>query len=205
MRKFFAVLLALCVCLSSLCALAESNATPAEPQLSEGEILMHGYKSENAGYYVGVPAEWALVGASSLAAHLEQAYEIAGYSEVKSLHASLSAENDILFAFSASGEQMILTYGLSEGVDSDKLIDEMDSFKRILASQYTGITFTDDCGAYNYKEIYNVLYIGAKYNGNKISQYFLPGGDSIYVFTFCNVEKSIEEVVISNFNLSAAN
>jgi len=201
MKKFFAVLLALAVCLFCFSALCEESATPSQPVAGEGEILMHGYISEAANYYVGVPATWALLGASSHEEHIAQAEDILGYSEVKSIRQNLSSENDILFAFSADGEQMVLNYGPSDGVTSDVLIKRMGELQSLLKTQYKGITFKEDSGSYTLKEIISILYIGAEYNGNDIDQYYMPVGESIYVFTFVNVEDVYRQAVFSTFHL----
>lgn len=201
MKKLLGILLALTMLLAA-CAVSETSASPAEP-LPEGSMLFHGYISEAAGYYVGVPAEWALVGAFSHPENLDEACKIMDEYEVKQLHSTLSAENDILFAFSESGEQMVLVYGPSDGVTSDVLIEEAGALKRMLTAEYVGITFEDDCGSYTINDLVEVLYIGCQYNGNTIYQYYIPAGKNIYVFTFVNVEKIIAQSVISTFNLNA--
>lgn len=201
MKKLLSLLLIFAAVLLPVSAFAETAATSAEA-LEEGQMLFHGYISEAAKYYVGVPAEWALVGASSYPEHLQQAYDIMDINEVKALHAQLSAENDILFAFSEKGEQMVLVYGDSDGVTSDTMIEEVESLKRMLSAQYIGIVFDNDCGRHTVNELAEILYIGAKYNGNTIYQYYMPVGEHIYVFTFVNVEKSIAQAVVSTFNMS---
>lgn len=201
MKKLVSLLLILASVLLPVSAFAETAATANEP-LEDGQMYFHGYISEAAKYYVGVPAEWALVGASSYPEHLEQAYDILGYTEVKELHSQLNAENDILFAFSAKGEQMVLVYGESDGVTSDTLIDEMDALKRMLSAEYIGIEFESDSGKYTVNELIDILYIGAKYYGNTLYQYYMPVGANIYVFTFVNVEKQIAQAVVSTFNMN---
>ncbi|MBQ4157479.1 MAG: hypothetical protein IJD86_05000 [Clostridia bacterium] len=198
MKRFFSILFVLMFLLSA-CAFAET-ASPAEP-LKEGEMYFHGYKNSNTGYYVGVPAEWALIGMDSTGANLDHAYEVMGYSEVKALTEQLSKENDILFTVSSSGDQMVLTYGLSDGITTDRLAEDIDDFKAMLAKSCTGIEFKEDCGLITVNELTQVMYIGAKYKSHDVSQYFLAAGSNVYVFTFTDVEKDIEQAVLSTFSI----
>ncbi len=73
MKKIIAFIM-LIACLFSAYACAE-DATPVEP-LPEGSFYVHGYKNTLTGYYVAVPAEWALIGRDSVQGNLDQAYEI---------------------------------------------------------------------------------------------------------------------------------
>ena len=98
---------------------------------------------------------------------------------------------------------MVLNYGPSDGVTSDTLIDEMDDLKRILASEYVGIVFDEESGSYTLKELIEILYIGAKYNGNEIAQYYMPVDKNIYVFTFVNVDEVYRQAVLSTFTFGA--
>lgn len=199
MKKFLALVIAVILGLSA-CAFAEP-ATIEEP-LPEGAFYVHGYKNAATGYYVAVPAEWALIGLNSIPDNLEQAYEIMGFTEVRALLDQLNSENDILFCISSEGEQMVLTYGLSEGVTCDRLSEDIDDFKAMLSAAYTGIEFKEDSGLVTIAELTQVMYIGAKYRGHDVSQYFLPVGGHIFVFTFTDVEKDMEHSVISTFNLA---
>ena len=198
MKKLIAFILSI-VLIFCTCAFAET-ATTEEP-LPEGSFYVHGYKNALTGYYVAVPAEWALIGRYSTADNLSQAYEIMGYSDVSALLNQLSEENDILFCTASTGEQMVLTYGLSDGITCDRLVENMDGFKAMLQAAYMGIEFKEDSGAVTFNELMQVMYIGAKYKGHDVSQYFLPAGDHIYVFTFTDVEKTMEQNVISTFNI----
>ncbi len=198
MKKIFAIILAL-VCVFSACAFGET-ATPEEP-LPEGSFYVHGYINSLTGYYVAVPAEWVLIGRDSVQGNLDQAYEIMGFTDVNALLNQLNEENDILFSIASTGEQMVLTYGLSDGITCDKLVEEMDTFKAMLQASYTGIEFKEDSGSVTIGELTQVMYIGAKYKGHDVSQYFLPAGDHIFVFTFTDVEKEMEHNVISTFSI----
>lgn len=198
MKKLIAlVMLIACIfCASAFC----ETATPTEP-LPEGSFYVHGYRNALTGYYVAVPAEWALIGLDSIPGNLEQAYEIMGFSDVSALMNQLSEENDILFSVASTGEQMVLTYGLSDGITCDKLVEEIDDFKSMLKASYTGIEFKEDSGSVTIGELTQVMYIGAKYKGHDISQYFLPAGDHVFVFTFTDVETEMEHNVISTFSI----
>lgn len=199
MKKWLCALLALILTLGT-CALGES-ATPGEvPELGEDEILMHGYISPYANYYIGVPSDWALIGAGSTADNIEQAEEIVEES-VSALIAGMNAENDVLFAVSPKGENLILTYGNAEGATNEDLIRSLDTFKKELSANYTGIRFTDDCGSYKLNDITEILYIGANYNGHDIRQYYVASGLTLYVFTFTGVSANIAGVVLSTFHL----
>lgn len=198
MKKFLAALIAV-IMMVSACAFAET-ASPAEP-LKEGEMYFHGYIDNVVGYYVGVPAEWALIGRYSTPDNLTQAYEIMGFTEVTALLESLSDENDVLFSIAPTGEQMVITYGQSDGITVDRLAEEIGAFKAMLQASYTGIEFKEDSGLVSINDLMQVMYIGAKYKTHDVSQYFMPAGSSIYVFTFTDVEENIEHAVISAFRI----
>ncbi|MBQ2433277.1 MAG: hypothetical protein II266_02515, partial [Clostridia bacterium] len=174
----------------------------AEP-LEEGTMYFRGYINSAVGYYAGVPAEWALIGRFSTPENLSQAYEIMGFTEVTALTESISEENDILFAVSSAGEQMAITYGQSDGVTVDRLADELDAFKAMLQSSYIGIEFKEDSGLVSINDLMQAMYIGAKYKSHDVSQYFIPAGSNVYVFTFTDVEKTIEHAVISAFRVDS--
>ncbi len=198
MKKFLAALIAVLM-LAGACAFAET-ASPAEP-LKEGEMYFHGYINKAVGYYIGTPVEWALIGLYATPDNLTQAYEVMGYSDAAALYESLTTENDILFATASTGEQMVLTYGQSDGITVDRLADEIGAFKAMVQDAYTGIEFKEDSGIVSLNELTQVFYIGTKYKSQDVSQYFLPAGSNVYVFTFTNVEKDIEKAVISSFRI----
>ena len=198
MKKFLSALLAVLI-LVSACAFAET-ASPEEP-LEEGSILMRGYLDRTSLYYVSIPAEWAPIGIHSTQENIAQANEILGESEVQALLKELSPENNLLLCVSPTGEQLVITYGLSDGVTSDTLISQVDDFKKMLSAAYVGIEFKDDCGSYSINDYIQVLYIGAKYKGHAISQYFYPAGSNMYVFTFTDTESNIINAVLSQFRL----
>lgn len=198
MKKILAFLIAILMMVSA-CAFAET-ASPAEP-LQEGEMYFHGYINPDIGYYVGVPAEWALIGLNSTPDNLTQAREIMGHTDVTALLENLNKENNILFSIASTGEQMVLTYGLSDGITADRLSEEIGAFKAMLQAAYTGIEFKEDSGLFSVNDLTQVLYIGAKYKSHDVSQYFLPAGSTIFIFTFTDVEKDIEKAVISSFRM----
>ncbi|MBR3928392.1 MAG: hypothetical protein IKJ65_05235 [Clostridia bacterium] len=201
MKKFLALLIAVML-MAGACAYAET-ATSEEP-LAEGEMYFHGYINPAVGYYVGVPAEWALIGLNSTPQNLTEAYDIMGYTEVTALHESLNAaDNNILFSIAATGEQMVLTYGPSDGITVDRLAEEIDAFKAMLQSSFTGIEFKEDSGLVSINDLTQIMYIGAKYKSHDVSQYFMPAGSNMYVFTFTDVEKDIAEAVISTFRVDS--
>lgn len=202
MKRIFACLLALSLLLVCLPVCAETAATPSE--LGEEDILMHGYISPYAGYYVGVPAEWALIGAGSHKENLNQANELlSDIMDVDEIRKQMTAENDVLIAASADGASMILNYGKAEGASNDDLIDSLDAFKSALSEQCPGIRFSDDCGEYEHNSLVNLLYIGADYNGYEIRQYYMVAGENMYIFTFTGVTQQIAEVVLSTFQMQS--
>lgn len=198
MKKLLAILLALMMLVSGISAFAEETATPGE--LGENQILMHGYLSPYCHYYIGVPAEWALIGAGSTPENINQAYEIVD-DDVSGIISQMSAENDILFAVSAAGENLVLTYGPAEGANNDHLIKEIEVFKNTLISNYPGIKLSDDCGSYTFNGVVDIMYIGANYNGHAIRQYYLASGSTLFIFTFSGVSKDMAETVLSTFNI----
>lgn len=209
MKRFFACLLALSMLLACLSASAETatpaEATPATPSEAADEgILMHGYLSPYAGYYIGVPAEWALIGAGSHQENLDQAYELLPDMDVDGLRKKMTAENDVLIAASKDGASLVLNYGKADGASNEDLIDSLDTLKKALTAQCPGIKFSDDCGKYEFNTLANLLYIGADYNGYEIRQYFMVAGENMYIFTFTGVTKQIAEVVLSTFRMQSA-
>mgnify|MGYP004465631047 FL=1 len=208
MKRIFACLLALSMLLACLSVTAETatpaEATPATPsEAAEEGILMHGYISPYAGYYVGVPAEWALIGAGSHQENLDQAYELLPDMDVSGLRRKMTAENDVLIAASKDGASMVLNYGKADGASNEDLIDSLDAFKKALTAQCPGIKFSDDCGKYEFNSLANLLYIGASYNGYEIRQYYMVAGENMYIFTFTGVTKQIAEVVLSTFRMQS--
>lgn len=201
MKRVFACLLTLSILLACLPVMAETAATPSEAE-DEG-ILMHGYISPYAGYYVGVPAEWALIGAGSHQENLDQASELLPDMDVDGIRKKMTAENDVLIAASADGANMVLHYGKADGASNEDLIDSLDAFKNALSAQYPGIKFSEDCGKYEYNSIANLLYIGADYNGYEIRQYYMVVGENMYIFTFTGVTQQIAEVVLSTFQMQS--
>lgn len=199
MKKLFCAILALILAMGA-CALGEAASEGEAPQLAEDEILMHGYISPFAGYYIGVPSDWALIGAGSTPDNIDQAEETIDES-VSALRAGMSAENDVLIAVSPKGENLILTYGTAEGATNEDLIRSLDTFKKELSAKYTGIRFANDCGGYKLNDITEILYIGANYNGHDVRQYYLASGVTLYVFTFTGVSAEIAGVVLSTFHL----
>ena len=198
MKKLLSILLAVTLLISCLSAIAEESAAPGE--LGENQILMHGYMSPYRRYYIGVPAEWALIGAGSTPENITQAYDIVD-DDISGIVSQMSADNDILFAVSAAGENLVLTYGSAEGASNDSLIDEIEAFKNVLIANYPGIKLADDCGTYSYNGVVDIMYIGANYNGHSIRQYYLASGTILYIFTFSGVSKEIAETVLSTFNV----
>lgn len=199
MKRVLALVLAFCL-LISCAAWAENAAEDAPAELGENEILMHGYIDPYVGYYVGVPAEWALIGAGSTLDDINQASDIIDES-VSAIIAQLTADNDILFAVSPSGENLILTYGSAAGATNADLIDSMAAFQKELSANYPGIRFTDECGSFKINDISEILLIAANYNGHDIRQYYMTSGTTMYIFTFTGVSADIAYAVLSLFHV----
>ncbi len=223
MKKLFSLVLALIFL--SCAALSEGVATPGDATAGEAEpegIKMHGYMSTFGGYFVRVPVEWAPLGAESPNEYIEQAEEYIDYATITEYKKSVSAENDVLSAVSADGASMVLTYGSAEGADVSSLVKELDAFKRVLASECAGMTFTEDSGEYELNEdVYagdrtltvgdkehyvvlptSVMYIGGEYMGHTVRQYMLPVGEKLFVFTFSDVSEEICAAVLNTFAVS---
>lgn len=207
MKRFFACLLAILMLLASLSVSAETVATPVEATASEAVddgILMHGYISPYAGYYIGVPAEWALIGAGSHQENLDQAYELLPDMDVDGIRRKMNAENDVLIAASADGANLVLNYGKAEGASNEDLIDSLDTFQKALSAQCPGIKFFDESGKYEMNSLVSLLYIAASYNGYEIRQYYMVAGENMYMFTFTGVTKQIAETVLSTFRMQSS-
>ena len=200
MKRFFAILLVMC--LLCTCWAEETETETETAELGEGEILMHGYISPFANYYIGVPAEWCLIGAGSTGENLSQASEELEDVDVYGLYNQMKAGNDVLYAVSPSGEGLILTYGSSSGVGNDAIVDSLDEIKAALSEQYSGVVFDEDSGSYTYNSIYEILYIGMNYKNRNIYQYYLVTGTVMYIFTFFGTSSDIAETVLSTFSMA---
>ena len=155
MKKIFSILFVLMFVLSA-CAFAET-ASPAEP-LKEGEMYFHGYKNSNTGYYVGVPAEWALIGMDSTGANLDHAYEVMGYSEVNVLF----ARGPQLYEYAQSEGIRVTrdadkTYGLNFAEDGTPANGESAKevnlvFRHDGRTKKTSMIYNEELGKYHYTQ-----------------------------------------------------
>jgi len=197
MKRILAIILA--VLMFTVC-LAENSENAAEPvQLAEGEILMHGYISPYADYYIGVPAEWAIIGAGSTNENMTEASNMLENLNVYGIQKEMTKDNDVLYCISADGKGLILTYGKSEGVTNDKLVERLDEFEASIEAACPGVKFDEDSGAYTYKSVYELLHIGMNYKGRDIDQYYMITGTYLYVFTFFGTTAEIADTVLSTF------
>lgn len=205
MKKLLITLILLAVCFAPF-ALADEGttgeaATQAEP-LEEGSIRLLGYNNITAGYRIAVPEDWAFVGYDAFLDGEPPAAIQNGMDEdtLNALRRLLTPDNNVLYAFSARGESLIVNYGEADGADLESLLSHMDEFKAELASKCVGISFTDECGRYELNELAGMLLICANYQGCAIRQYHLISGSRHYIFTFSNVDKETAQISLQNFS-----
>lgn len=201
MKKFISIVLALSLV---LCALAYSEEAPAATtpaELEEGQMYFHGYISEIGNYYVGVPQEWAPIGANSPAAYIEQAEAFMDYYTVRDIISSVNAQNDVLVAAAPTGESLVLIYGPSEGTTNESLINNMESYQETLLLSHPGIQLTEDSGSFKVTELSSVLRISAVYMNHKVDQFYLAAGTQLFIFTFIDTDIDVAQAVLTTFQL----
>ena len=206
MRKFIALLLTLALLTGA--AFAEETApaenAPAEEPvvLGENEILMHGYISPYNDYYIGVPAEWYILGAGSLNENLSEASEALEDVNVYSLVKQFDKENDVLVCLNAdSTAGLVLTYGPSSGVTNDRMIDSLGEIESAIKAACPGVTFKDESGSFDFKSVAAILMISMNYKNRDILQYYVVSGSQMYIFTFFGTTRTIAETVLTTFTI----
>lgn len=206
MKKFIAFLLTLTLLFSA--AFSEQSApaedVPAEEPvvLGENEILMHGYISPYNDYYIGVPAEWYILGAGSLNENLAEASEALEDVNVYSLVKQFDKENDVLVCMNAdSTAGLVLTYGPSAGVTNDRMIASLGEIESAIKAACPGVTFKEESGSFEFKSVAAILMISMNYKGFDILQYYVASGSQMYIFTFFGTSRTIAETVLSTFTV----
>lgn len=206
MKKYIAFLLTLTLLFSA--AFSEQSApaedVPAEEPvvLGENEILMHGYISPYNDYYIGVPAEWYILGAGSLNENLAEASEALEDVNVYSLVKQFDKENDVLVCMNAdSTAGLILTYGPSAGVTNDRMIASLGEIESAIKAACPGVTFKEESGSFEFKSVAAILMISMNYKGFDILQYYVASGSQMYIFTFFGTSRTIAETVLSTFTV----
>lgn len=178
----------------------ETTAENETPVVGEGEILLHGYISPFKNYYVGVPAEWAIVGAGSTDANLSDANEMLEDLNVYGFVKQLTGENDVLVCVSEDGKEgLILTYGPSSGVTNDAMIKYLPEIEAAIKAEYSGVTFKDDSGSYEFKSLAEILNINMTYKNRDLIQYYVVNGQDMYIFTFFGTPSQIAQTVLTTF------
>ena len=201
MKKLLALILC-CIIAFGVC-FAETDSAAME-EAEEG-ILMHGYIDPYTKYYIGVPAEWALIGPGSVPENLQQARGIPGI-DADAIYATVNEANPTLYALSENGEGLIVTYGKSEGVSTDSLISNLGQIKEGLLKQYPNVVFDENSGSYDLNSYSQILYVGMEYNNYyKIYQYYIAAGGRVYVFTFLGKTaemKQLSQTIMTTFSFA---
>ena len=202
MKKTMSILLALLLLALPVWA-EEADATGAgeTPELEEGQILMHGYIDPYVNFYLGVPAEWAILGPGSTAANLTEASEIMEDADVYGIFRSFTEDNAVLICRSADGAGVTVSYGSSDGVSNETLVGSLEEIQAELKSAYSGLSFKEDCGAYSFKSVTDILYIGMTYKNTDFYQYYLVSGEQLYIFTFFGTALELAQTVMSTFSI----
>ena len=200
MKKLLALFLAFM--LLFCCALSEETAEEEPLVAGEGEILLHGYISPYKDYYIGVPAEWAIMGAGSTNENLSSASEMLEDLNVYDFVRRLNAENDALVCLSEDGASgLILVYGPCEGVTNDAMVKALPEIQAAIKGAFSGVTFKDNCGAYEFKSLAEILNINMTYKGRDFIMYYVVNGTDMYIFTFFGTDSQIAQTILTTFVL----
>ena len=202
-------LILLLVCGAALAEAQQDEAAQEEAQegeivLGEGEILMHGYIDPVTGYYLGVPADWAILGPGSTATNLAEAVDIMEDVDVYGIFRSFGEKDSYLMCRNKDGAGVTVTYGSSDGVTNDTLIDAMEDIQAQLSASLSGLVFKEDSGKYSFKGVMDILFLDMSYKNTSIFQYYMVTGSQMYVFTFTNTPLDIAQTVLSTFAMSNA-
>lgn len=200
MKKTILIIMAVLLMLSAAFA-EQPEEQPAQQELGEGDILMHGYIDPVTRFYIGVPAEWSIVGPGSTAANLAQATEELENIDAYGLFKSFNESSRFLLCVSPDNKGLVVTYGASDGASNQTFIDAMDSIKAQLSGSISGLTFSDESGKYALQSSMEILYLSMNYKNTEIRQYYLVSGD-MYIFTFFGVDKILSDTIMSTFSFS---
>ena len=201
MKKLLLLFLAVCLLLSASLAEQPDEQQPVQQELGEGDILMHGYIDPVTRFYIGVPAEWSIVGPGSTAANLAQATEELESVDAYGLFKSFNDSSRFLLCVSPDNKWLVVTYGASDGASNQTFIDAIDSIKSQLSGAISGLTFSDESGKYSLQSSMEILYLSMTYKNTEIRQYYLVSGD-MYIFTFFGVDKTLSDTIMSTFSFS---
>ena len=200
MKKTVLIILALLLALSAAFA-EQPEQQPPQQELGEGDILMHGYIDPVTRFYIGVPAEWSIVGPGSTAANLAQATEELESIDAYGLFKSFNESSRFLLCVSPDNKGLVVTYGASDGASNQTFIDAIDSIKAQLSTSISGLTFNEESGKYALQSAMEILYLSMTYKNTEIRQYYLVSGD-MYIFTFFGVDKILSDTIMSTFSFS---
>ncbi|MCR4620759.1 MAG: hypothetical protein K5663_01615 [Clostridiales bacterium] len=200
MKRFLLAFVAVCLILSTALAEQPEEQPTEQVTLGEGEILMHGYIDPVTRFYVGVPAEWSIIGPGSTAANLNQAFEELENVDVYGLFKSFDNSSRFLLCLSPDNRGLIVTYGSTDGAGNQTLIDSLDDFKAAFAD-VSGLEITDESGKFSLQSSMDILYLSMIYKNTEIRQYYLVSGD-LYIFTFFGVDKTLSDTIMSTFSFS---
>ncbi|MCR4576913.1 MAG: hypothetical protein K5784_03280 [Clostridiales bacterium] len=200
MKKTVLIILALLLALSAAFA-EQPEQQPPQQELGEGDILMHGYIDPVTRFYIGVPAEWSIVGPGSTAANLAQATEELESIDAYGLFKSFNESSRFLLCVSPDNKGLVVTYGASDGASNQTFIDAIDSIKAQFSTSISGLTFNEESGKYALQSSMEILYLSMTYKNTEIRQYYLVSGD-MYIFTFFGVDKILSDTIMSTFSFS---
>lgn len=199
MKKLIAILLALSLL---ICGGVSEETTDAPLQAGENEILLHGYISPYKNYYIGVPAEWAILGAGSNDVNLTEATEMLEDVNVYGFARQMTADNDVLLCMAEDAKAgLIVNYGSCSGVTNDRLIKSLDEIEAAIKAACPGITFKEESGSVEFKSVAEILLISMNYKNRDILQYYVVNGSDLYLFTFFGTSRTIAETVLTTFTI----
>ena len=191
------------VCNAGLAETEQSEAQEGEIVLNEGEILMHGYIDPATGFYLGVPADWAILGPGSTATNLTEAVDIMEDVDVYGIFRSFKEGDSFLMCRNKDGAGVTVTHGASDGVTNDTLIDAMEDIQAQLSASLSGLVFKEDSGKYSFKGVMDILFLDMSYKNTNVFQYYMVTGAHMYIFTFTDTPLDIAQTVLSTFSISS--
>lgn len=196
MRKLFALLLALLMCIGCI-SLNSAPSVFAEENTADGETAADnetagiGYIDPVEKFYVVVPVYWTAIGRGSTEQNILDAEEILSGSGVSAseLYETLLSANAPMFIALGEGLKsgLLLTFGSNEYMSNAAMIDDAENIKQSLKSQQPSLRFIEaDCGSYSFKSLENILRLHMLEGTNDVDQYYLISGETMFIFTFLN-------------------
>ncbi len=211
MKKLLALLLALVLGLNiSIQVFAEEDGDSEISEDNDEKVLWgYGYLNPYQGFYIVIPKGWAAIGSGTKNNEFLYANSKSIFgSGLDDLLDDINENNDILICMSKDKKQsMIITYGKTEFIGDDTLIDRLDEIEANIRSNIGTsigtITFESDSGAFQYSPYnsssatFSILRVHMKLKQSEtitdVDQYYLIFDNMLHIITFIDVPESVPE------------